>query len=100
MSRFVDQLPSQPLENPRNLGQALSSRIHTVNQVHIDSASDEAHAILSLHSGKVLVDHKHYKDPLEDKDDKSSLMIIPKEDSDDEEAPNEELIRVEPNPEV
>ena len=37
-------LPSQPLANPRNLGQALSSHAHNVNQVHIDSAQEEAHA--------------------------------------------------------
>ena len=37
------ELPSQPLANPRNLGQASSSRAHNVNQVHIDSAQEEAH---------------------------------------------------------
>ena len=52
---FTDQLPSQPLENPRNLGQASLSRTHNVDQVHTDSASEEAHAISSLRSGKVLV---------------------------------------------
>ena len=36
------ELPSQPLANPRNLGQAPSSRAHNVNQVHIDSAQEEA----------------------------------------------------------
>ena len=63
---FIDQLPSQPIENPRNVGQASSSRTHNVNEVHIDSASEEAHAISSLRSGKVLVDphtnHKRHKD--------------------------------------
>ena len=62
---FIDQLSSQPLENPRNVGQALSSRTHNVNEVHIDSASEEAHAISGLRSGKVLVDprtnHKRRK---------------------------------------
>ena len=43
--------------------------------------------------------HKRHKDPLEEKDDQSSPTIIPEEDSDDEEAPNEES-RAEPNPEV
>ena len=96
---FVDQLPSQPLANPRNFGQASSSHAHNENQVHIDSASKEVHAILGLHSGKVLVDphkdHMRHKDRLEEKDDQSSPMIIPEEDSDDE-----EQIRAEPNPEV
>ena len=77
---FVDQLPSQPLTNPRNLGQALSSHTHNGNEVRIDSASEEAHAIWGLRSDKVLVDpHKDYKrrkDPLEVKDDQSSPTII------------------------
>ena len=38
------ELPSQPLANPRNLWQASSSRAHNVNQIHIDSAQEEAHA--------------------------------------------------------
>ena len=38
------ELPSQPLANPRNLGQASSSRALNTNQVHIDSAQEEAHA--------------------------------------------------------
>ena len=74
-----------------------------MNEVRIDSASEEAHAILGLRSSKVLVDphkdHKHHKDPLEEKDDHPSPTIILKEDSDDEEAPDEES-RAEPNPEV
>ena len=74
-----------------------------MNEVRIDSASEEALAISGLRSGKVLVDphkdHKRRKDPLEEKDDQSSLPIIPEEDSDDEEAPDEES-RAEPNPEV
>ena len=74
-----------------------------MNEVHIDSASEEAHAISGLCSGKVLVDphtdHKRRKDPLEEKDDHPSPTIIPEEDSNDEEAPNEES-RAEPNPEV
>ena len=73
-----------------------------MNKVRIYSASEEAHAISGLCSGKVLVDphkNKHRKDPLEEKDDQSSPPIIPEEDSDDEEAPNEES-RAEPNPEV
>ena len=53
---FVDQLPFQPLANPRNFGQASLSRTHKMNQVHIYSAPEEAHAILGLRSGKVLVD--------------------------------------------
>ena len=101
---FADQLPSQPLANPRNLGQASLSRTHNVNQVHIDSAPEEAHAISTLRSGKVLVDphkdHKSHKDQYEEKDDQSSPTIIPKEDSDDEEAPDEEPIRAELNPKV
>ena len=100
---FVDQLPFQSLENPRNLGQALSSRTHNVNEVRIDGALEEAHAILGLCGGKVLVDphkdHKGHKDPLEEKDDQSSPTIISEKDSGDEEAPNEES-RAEPNPEV
>ena len=44
--KFIDQLPSQPLANLRNLGQASSSRTHNVNEVCIDSASKEAHAII------------------------------------------------------
>ena len=51
-----------------------------MNQVHIDSASEEAHAISSLRSGKVLVDphkdHKRHKDPLEEKGDQSSTTIL------------------------
>ena len=50
---FSDQLPSQPLVNPRNVGQASSSRTHNVNEVRIDGASEEAHAIS---------DHKRRKD--------------------------------------
>ena len=100
---FIDQLPSQPLANPRNVGQASSSRTHNVNKVRIDGASEEAHAISGLRSGKVLVDphteHKRHKDPLEERDDRQSLTIIPEEDSEDEEAPDEES-RAEPNPEV
>ena len=100
---FLDQLPSQPLGNPRNVGQASSSRTHNVNEVGIDGASEEAHAISGLRSGKVLVDphtdHKRRKDPLEERDDRPSPTIIPEEDSKDEEAPNEES-RAEPNPEV
>ena len=100
---FIDQLPSQPLANPRNVGQASSSRTHNVNKVCIDSASEEAHAISSLCSGKVLVDphtdHKRRKDPLEERDDRPSRTIIPEEDFEDEEAPDEER-RAEPNPEV
>ena len=101
--QFIDQLSSQPLANPRNVGQASSSRTHNVNEVCIDSASEEAHAISGLCSGKVLVDphtdHKRFKDSLEEKDANPSPTIIPKEDSNDEEAPDEES-RAEPNPEV
>ena len=100
---FIYQLPSQNLANYRNVGQASTSRTHNVNEVRIDSALEEAHAISGLRSGKVLVDphedHKRCKDPLEEKDDHSSPMIFPKEDSEDEEAPDEER-RAEPNPEV
>ena len=100
---FLDQLPSQPLANPRHVGKASLSCTHNVYEVRIDSASKEAHAISGLHSGKVLVDphtdHKRCKDPLEEKDDQSSPSIILEEDSDDEEAPDEES-RAEPNPEV
>ena len=74
-----------------------------MDQVHINSASEEAHAILSLRSGKVLVDsnkdHKSYKDLNEEKDDQSSHKIIPKEDSKDEGAADKDLIRAEPDPE-
>ena len=42
---FIDQLSSQPLANPRNVVQASLSRTHNVNEVRIDSASEEAHAI-------------------------------------------------------
>ena len=101
---LVEKLPSQPLANPRNLGQASSSRAHNVNQAHIDSAPEEAHAISGLRSGKVLVDphkdHKRHKNSTEEKDDQSSPTIIPEEHSDDEEAPDDELIRAEPNLEV
>ena len=38
------ELPFQPLANPRNLGQASSSRALNVNQDHIDSTQEEAHA--------------------------------------------------------
>ena len=100
---FSDQLPSQPLANPRNVGQASSSRTHNVNKVCIDGASEEAHAISGLRSGKVLVDphtdHKRRKAPLEERDDRPSPTIILEEDSEDEEAPDEES-RAVPNPEV
>ena len=100
---FIDQLPSQPLANPRNVCQASSSRTYNVNKVCVDSASEEAHVISGLRSGKVLVgphtDHKSCKDSLEERDDHPSPTIIPEEDSEDEEAPDEE-IRTEPNPEV
>ena len=72
-----------------------------MNEVRIDGASEEAHAISGLRSCKVLVDphtdHKRRKDPLEEKDHRPSPTIIPEEDSEDEEAPNEES-RAEPNP--
>ena len=101
--KFSDQLPSQPLANPTNVGQASSSRTHNVNEVCIDGASEKAHAISGLRRGKVLVDphtdHKRRKDPLEERDDRPSPTIIPEEDSEDEEAPDEES-RAEPNPEV
>ena len=100
---FIDQLPFQPLTNPRNVLQASSSRTHNVNEVGIDSESEKAHAISSLRSGKVLVDphmdHKHRKDLLKERDDRPSLTIIPEENFEDEEAPDEES-RAEPNPEV
>ena len=90
------------MANPRNVGQASSSDTHNVNKARTDGASEEAHAISGLRSGKVLVDrhtdHKRYKDPLEERDDRPSPTII-LEDSEDEEAPDEES-RVEPNPEV
>ena len=73
-----------------------------MNKVRIDSALEEAHAISGLRCSKVLVDphtdHKCRKDPLEEKDDRPSPMIIPA-DSKDEVAPDEES-RAEPNPEV
>ena len=54
-----------------------------MNEVRIDGASEEAHAISGLRSGKVLVDshtdHKRRKDPLEEKDDRPSPTIIPEE---------------------
>ena len=100
---FIDQLPSQPLANRRNVGQASPSCPHNVNEVRIDSASEEAHAISGLCSSKVLVDphtdHKRRKDPIEEKDDRPSPTIILEEDSEDEEAPDEES-SAEPNPEV
>ena len=100
---FIDQLPSLPLANPRNVGQASLSCTHNVNEVCIDRASEEAHATSGVCSGKVLVDphtdHKRHKDPLEEKDAHTSPTIIPEEDPDDEEAPDEES-RAEPNPEV
>ena len=43
--KFIDQLPSQSLANPRNVGQASMNRTHNANFVRIDSASEEAHAI-------------------------------------------------------
>ena len=74
-----------------------------MNEVCIDSASEEAHAISGLRSSKVIVDphtdHKRRKDLLEEKDDHPSPTIISEEDSDDEEAPDTES-RAEPNPEV
>ena len=74
-----------------------------MNEVHIDSALEEAHVISGLRSGKFLVDphndHKRREDPLEEKDDQCSPAIILEEHSDDEEAPDEES-RAEPNPEV
>ena len=74
-----------------------------MNEVRIDSASEETRAISGLHSGKVLVDphtdHERRNDPLEEKDDHPSPTIISEEDSDDEEAPDEES-RAEPNLEV
>ena len=100
---FLDELPSQPLENPRNVDQSSSSRTHNVNKVHINISSEEADAISGVRSGKVLVDphtdHKGRTDPLEEKDDHPSPTIISEEDSKDEEAPDEES-RAKPNPEV
>ena len=69
-----------------------------MNEVCIDGASEEAHTISGLRSGKVLVgphtDHKCRKDPLEKRDDRPSPMIILEEDSEDEES------RAESNPKV
>ena len=100
---LIDQLPSQLLANPRRVGQASSSRTYNVKKICIDGASEEAHAISGLRSGKVLVDphtyHKCCKDPLEERDNRPSLTIILEEDSEDVEAPDEES-RAEPNPEV
>ena len=100
LNLLINYLPNL-LANPRNVGQASSSRTHNVNEVRIDGASEEA--ISGLCSGKVLVDphkdHKHRKDPLEERDDRPSPTTIPEEDSEDEEAPDEES-RTEPNPEV
>ena len=100
---FIDQLPSKPLAYPRNVGQASLNHTHNVNEVRIDNASDEAHAISGLRSSKVLgdphTDHKRHKDPLEEKDDCPSPMIIPEEDSEDEQAHDEES-RTDPNPKV
>ena len=74
-----------------------------MNEVRIDGASEEAHAISGLRSAKVLVDshtdHKRRKDPLEERDDRLFPTIILEEDSEDEEAPDEES-SAEPNPEV
>ena len=74
-----------------------------MNEVCIDGASEEAHAISGLRSGKVLVDphtdYKRRKDPLGEKDDCPSPTIIPEEYSEDEEAPDDES-RAEPNLEV
>ena len=62
-----------------------------------------AHTISGLRSGKVLVDphmnHKRRKDPLEERDNCPSPTIIPEEDSEDDEAPDEES-RAEPNPQL
>ena len=74
-----------------------------MNEVLVDGASEEVHAISGLRSGKVLADphtdHKRRKDQLEERNDRSSPMIIPEEDSEDEEAPDEES-GADPNPEV
>ena len=76
----LTQLPSQPLANPRNVGQASSSRTHNVNEVRIDGAPEEAHTISGLRSGKVLVDphtdHKCRKDPLQERDDGSFSCVV------------------------
>ena len=65
-----------------------------MNEVSIDSAMEEAHAILGLRSGKVLVDpHTNHKRR------RSSPPIIGEEDSDDEEALDEES-RAKRNPKV
>ena len=37
---------------PKNVGQASSSRTHNVNEVRIDGASEEAHVISGLRSGR------------------------------------------------
>ena len=95
---FIDQLPSQPLANPSNVGQASSSYTHNVNEVCVNSASEDAHAISGLRSGKVFVD-PHTDHKLEERDDRPSPTIIPEEDSEDEEAPDEGS-RTEPNPDV
>ena len=74
-----------------------------MNEVHIDGASEEAHTISGLRSGKVLVDphtnHKRRKDRLEERDNCPSPTTIPEEDSEDDEAPDEES-RAEPNPQL
>ena len=62
-----------------------------MNEVRIDGASEEVHAISGQRSSKVLVDPHT--------DHRPSPTIIPEEDSEDEEAPDEES-RAEPNPEV
>ena len=57
---FSDQLPSHATTNPRNQG-ALLSQLYNVNHVHVDEeAVKTTLAILSLRSGKDLLDP--YKD--------------------------------------
>ena len=91
------QLPSRATTNLRNQG-FLSSQMHNLNHVHVDEEAVEmALEILSLRSGKDLLDpykdHPIYQGPIiED----IPNIVEHNRDSEDE----EEQTKVEPNPDT
>ena len=83
---FTDQLPSQATANPRNQGVSLS-QTHNINHVHVDKEVVEmALAILSLGSGKNLMDpykdHRIHQGPIEENE---TPNIVKQDSSEDEE---------------
>jgi len=78
-----DQLPSQPVMNPRNQG-ALSSQGHHVNHIDMDcNALETTQAISSLRSGKSLINPYKGNSSQQVPMDEEEGDEFPKDDSDE-----------------